>query len=494
MSGVVESVQVYNNYSGSPLSYSTATNNIGADSIGGKSVVNGGYIYYAGGCTSLTCTTGTDSNTVYYAPINANGDLGTWNTTTAMGTKRAYFGLTAYKGYLYAIGGSNFATTALATTEHAYICDGTTTGGCTAGGGNIGKVGTWSADTSMGAGNERADFGFSTFNGYVYVAGGTNNSGTLQTSVFHALLGTGSIGSWTTTDTAFTTARSGAVLVAYGASLYLLGGYDGANYLQDTQYVNITGTGTIGTWAPGTSLPQPVRQGGGFAANGYLYLFGGRSASATCTTNTYVAAISGYPPGSANRYGIGGWSQTVVSYSDARFGEAAAYGSCKTYLLGGGCSALVGTGTGTTANRAFFSTLQVQPQISNYSLPIDASVDVFPAKWLLNGVDNGTGAQWTLNYMSSNNATHSWGTNTSAGAVTLGTPGTYTYFDATTGERWYFLNVTVDASQAFGFPEDVTRGPTITDITLEFSANPGLRLHHGKTFAGGILQPLDAPF
>jgi hypothetical protein len=503
ISGVVESLQVYNNYSGSPLSYSTAANNIGTDSIGGRAVVSGGYIYYAGGCTSLTCTVGTDSAAVYYAPVSSNGDIATWAATTSMGTNRAYFGLTAYGGYMYAIGGSNQTTTALATTEHAFICDGTATGGCTAGGGNVGKLGTWTADTSMGAGNERADFGFSMFNGYVYVVAGSNNSGTLQTSVFHALLSSGTIGSWTTTDTAITApARSGAVLVAYGQSLFLAGGIDVSNnYLLDTQYVNITGTGAIGTWANGTSLPQPVRQGAGFAANGYLYIFGGRSNTTACTTNTYVAPIGGYAPGSTSRFGIGNWSQTVVAYSDARFGLAAAYGPGKAYLLGGGCSALVGTGTGTTANRAFYSTLQNQPQVANYSIEIDTDTDVFPAKWLMNGVDNGTGAQWNLNYQSSTNANNVWGQNTLAGVVTLGTPGTYTPLDSggtntntTVGARYYLLRVNVDASGAFGFPEDVTRGPTIADMTLEFTSDPSKRLHHGKTYTGGQLQPLDAPF
>ncbi len=504
MNGAVESMQVYNNYSGSPQAYSTATNNTGADGIGGRAVVNGGYIYYAGGCTSLACGAGTDTTSVYYAQISSDGDIGTWATTTAMGTKRAYFGLTAYGGYMYAIGGSNQTTTALATTEHAYICDGTATGGCTAGGGNIGKLGTWSADTSMGATFERADFGFSMFNGYVYVVGGTNNAGTLQNTVFHALLGAGSIGTWTTSDTAFTQIRSGSVLVAYGQTLYLMGGYDGANYLLDTQYVNITGTGAIGTWAFGTSLPQAVRQGAGFAANGYLYVFGGRSAASTCTTNTYVAPITGYAPGSSSRFGIGSWSQTVVAFSDARFGEAAAYGSGKTYILGGGCSALVGTGTGTTANRAFYSTLQNQPQIANYSIEIDTDTNVFPAKWLMNGVDNGTGAQWNFNYQSSTTANNVWGINTNAGTVTLGTPGTYNPLDGSSnntntaacacGAEYFFLHVNVDASQAFGFPEDVTRGPTIADITLEFSSDPSKRLHHGKTFTGGQLQPLETPF
>jgi hypothetical protein len=413
-----------------------------------------------------------------------------------MGTKRAFFGMAAYGGYMYAIGGTNFATVALATTEHAFICDGTATGGCTAGGGNIGKLGTWSADTSMGAGNERADFGFSTFNGYIYVAGGTNNSSVLQNTVFHALLGAGSIGAWTTNDTTFTTARSGPVLVAYGQTLYLMAGYDGANYLLDTQFVNITGTGSIGSWAFGSSLPQAIRQGGGFAANGYLYVIGGRSAASTCTTNTYIAPINGYTPGSSTRFGIGVWSQTVIAFTGARYGQATAFGQGKAYLMGGGCAAFVSAG-----DRTYYATLQAQPQVANYSLEIDTDTNVFPAKWLLNGVDNGTGAQWNLNYQSSTTANNTWGQNTAAGVVTLGTPGTYTPKDGsgtdtntTVGAQYYFLRVNVDASQAFGFPEDVTRGPTVADLTLEFTADPSKRLHHGKTFTGGVLQPLDAPF
>ena len=402
-----------------------------------------------------------------------------------MTASRAWFGLVAYGGYMYAIGGQN-AAVAVASTEHAVI------------NGN-GTLGNWAADTSMGVGNERADFGYAQFNGYVYVAGGMNNSSAFQNTVFHSQIGAGSLGAWVTNDTTFTTVRTGATLVAYGATLYLMGGIDAAagNYLLDTQYVNITGTGTIGTWTFGTSLPQPVRQGTGFAANGYLYVFGGRSASATCTTNTYVAPINGYPPGSSSRYGIGGWSQTVVAFSEARYGASASYNAGKTYILGGACSTLIGQASGGTTpypNRVFYSTLQSQPQISNYSVAIDQDTDVFPAKYLMNGVDNGTGAQWQLSYKSSNNATNAWSAATNAGVVTLGTPGAVSYADTLTGERWYFLSVTVDASQAFGYPEDVTRGPTITDITLETTVDPGKRLHHGKSFTGGVLQPLDAPF
>jgi hypothetical protein len=54
--------------------------------------------------------------------------------------------------------------------------------------------------------------------------------------------------------------------------------------------------------------------------------------------------------------------------------------------------------------------------------------------------------------------------------------------------------VSIDASQAFGYPEDISRGPTIADLTLQFTANPSKRLMHGRTFTGGLQQPDDTPF
>jgi hypothetical protein len=268
----------------------------------------------------------------------------------------------------------------------------------------------------------------------------------------------------------------------------------------DVQYAALTSSGTVtGSWANTTSLPQPVRQGSGFAANGYIYVFGGRSAATTCTNNSYIAPIIGYPPNSTNRYGIGVWSQTSVTYTGNRYGAAAAYGNGKVYLLGGICNATL-----TNTTRTIYSTLMIQPQISSYSLMIDADTNVFPSKWLMNGVDGGTGAQWVFSYQSSRDADNTWGVVTNAGGVTLGTPGTYTPLDASgnntnttapaVGARYYYLYVTVDASQAFGFAEDVTRGPVIYDITLQFTAIPSKRLMHGRTFIGGQQQPEDTPF
>ncbi|MCA9324611.1 hypothetical protein KDA23_00895, partial [Candidatus Saccharibacteria bacterium] len=90
-----------------------------------------------------------------------------------------------------------------------------------------------------------------------------------------------------------------------------------------------------------------------------------------------------------------------------------------------------------------------------------------------------------------------WGQTTNFGDVTLGTLNTFTPKDSvgsnTSFARWYYFSLSIDASQTFGYPEDVTRGPTIADLSLFYTADPSKRLMHGRTFNGGEQQPLDTP-
>lgn len=90
-----------------------------------------------------------------------------------------------------------------------------------------------------------------------------------------------------------------------------------------------------------------------------------------------------------------------------------------------------------------------------------------------------------------------WGQTTNFGEVALGLPGAYIPKDDggnnSNCARFYYFMVNVDSSRAFGFPEDIQRGPTITDLTLQFTADPSKRLMHGRTFTGGLQQPIDTP-
>lgn len=356
----------------------------------------------------------------------------------------------------------------------------------------IGGSGSTSTASTVGAdGQVVISYGSYTPTNTVYVSPQLNSGGNIT--------------SWSTSSTSFNVARSGATAVAYANNLYILGGYDGTNYLSDTQYAQIdSSTGNVtGNWTYSQSLPSPMAGGDGFAVNGYIYLIGGRSSDTECAPSTLVAPISANTTIATgnNPTGVGVWYATNQRYTGARYGNAAVYNDGKAYVVGGGC----GIQTTYASPTAQQTTLLSQPQVAKYSIMFDTDTDVFPNYWLLNGIDNSIGARWQLKYrsMANQQATTkcatmtTWGQDTNFGNVTLGTPGAYIVKDGSGSNincgRYFYFNVTVDSSQAFGYPDDVTRGPTISDLTFQFTADPSKRLMHGRTFIGGIQMPDDTP-
>lgn len=495
MTGTTQTFQLYNNYSGSPYSYSAGANLFSTDRIGASSTIYNGYIYIAGGCTSATdCTTATTD--VQYSAIDASGALGAWATASnLLPAVRAWGQLETAGGYLYYLGGQDSTSTNEQSTVYyvGTFSSGNISAAWSTASGGIG-------DTNSQIAQERTKFSAAVWNNRIFVVGGLDGSAAATSTVYvtPSLASGGNIAadSWTST-TAFNVARSGTTAIAYANNLYILGGDDGTNYLNDVQYAQISSSGTVGSWTYSANLPDKITGADGFAANGYMYLLGGRSATTTCESNTLVAPISANTTIASgnNPTGVGDWYETNVKYTGNRYGGAVVYNEGKAYILGGGCGATI---TYTGANRVVQTALQSQPQVAKYSRMIDTDTDVFPTKWLMNGLDNSTGAQWYLKYKSSTAATASWGQETDYGVVTLGTPGTYTPKDSggtnTNYARYYYLTVTIDSSQAYGYPEDVTRGPTVADLSLFFTSDPSKRLRHGKTFTGGEQQPLDTPF
>lgn len=508
--GTIQTFQLYNNYSGSPASYGAGANLFTTDRLGASSAVLNGYIYLAGGCTTTAsgaCTAATDN--VQYASLTSVGAIGTWANTTdnTLPAVRTFGQLEAAGGTLYYIGGQS----STATDERPEVYYGTPSSG---------DVSSWNTATN-GLPDGRTQHSAAVWNNRIYVTGGIAQTGGAVSNVVYAspnLSAGGDIGSaWTATGmTAFNVARSGLTAIAYANNLYIFGGYDGTNYLNDSQFTQINSDGTLDSWAYTTSLPGRLRQADGFAANGFMYLFGGRSDDTSCASNTIVAPISANTTIASgnNPTGVGEWFETNVKYSGDRYAATTVYSEGKAYLLGGGCGA---SGTLTGANRIVQTTLQSQPQVAKYSRMIDTDSDVFPNSWLMNGVDNSIGAHWTVRYRSMHDLDTAaetdpnedcgtsltmpqmttWGQETNFGDVALGTVNIYNPLNSSGGDincaRYYYFSVTIDASQTFGYPEDVSRGPTIADLSLFFTADPSKRLKHGKTFTGGEQQPYDTP-
>lgn len=492
----LQTFQIYNNDSGAPATYSTG-NTIGVDRIGGSAVISNGYIYYAGGCSDIACTTPT-SNT-YYASLDANGIIGSWNSGGALPNVRAWGKLLTIGTTLYYVGGQDSSLTSSAQSTIFYSSSGGSP--------------SWSATTtgltnSGGSAQPRTQFGAAVWNNRIYVVGGyTGTPVTSSVLVSPQLPSGGNISSnWSSSSSTINVGRAGGAVIAYANNLYVLGGYDGTSYLSDVQYGKIsTSDGSVSGWTYSTSLPTVLRDAEGFAANGYMYLISGRSATSTCRPITLVAPISANTTIASgnNPTGVGEWYETNQKYSGDRYGAAVAYRDGKTYVLGGGCSTFV-QNTGPDM-RTYYTALLSQPQVAQYSIMFDNDTDVYPRKWLLNGLDNSVGAFWQMNYRSMSTTTNcngsamtTWGQSTTKNPVVLGQPENYTALNGAGSNmncaRYYYMLVTIDSSQAYGYPEDVTRGPTITDLTLQFTADPSKRLMHGRTFTGGLQQPIDTPY
>jgi hypothetical protein len=112
---VVDYAQI--NANGSLGTWSDAGNDLPAATYKAASVIYNGYIYEIGGVNS----SGNDVSTVEYAPINSNGTLGSWTVTTSLPIIMDYPETTAYDGYLYEVAGYNSSSAPVATVYYAPI-------------------------------------------------------------------------------------------------------------------------------------------------------------------------------------------------------------------------------------------------------------------------------------------------------------------------------------------------------------------------------------
>jgi hypothetical protein len=334
-SDVIQTFQLYNNDSGAPSGYAASANTYATNPnrIGASSVVLNGYIYNAGGCTSTNdCTTAI--NSVSRAAIDVNGNIGAWSDTAVLPDVRAWGKLETAGGSLYYIGGQSSTPTDLR--AEVYYA--------TPSAGSISSWGTVSGANDLPA--ARSEFASTVWNNRIYVIGGLGSgtgcsAGDCNTVYVSPQLNSGGniTSAWDSAgSTSFNVNRSGATAVAYANNLYLFGGFDGANYLSDSQYSQInSSTGLAGNWTYSTSLPSALAYSDGFAANGYIYLLGGQSAANACDPVTLVAPISANTTITSGNLptGIGTWYETNQRYTGSRYGASAVYNDGKAYVVGG---------------------------------------------------------------------------------------------------------------------------------------------------------------
>jgi hypothetical protein len=256
-----------------------------------SSVVNGGYIYEIGGCTS-SCgnTTGSGSETVEYSQVNAaNGNLSTptcpsgWTAsspwcynTSSLPANVAWATAQVNNGYVYDLGGGTSQTVENATVEYAPL-------------NNDGSVGSWAANVSLSQSLDQATSGVD--NGYIYVIGGYNGSATTNLNAYQpANGGNASIVSLADAGNDLPAATSNSSSVAYDGYLYEVGGLNSsANPIGTVDEATINNNGTVGTWSDVGDLPTPAYLTGLVAVNGYIYDIGGYTLASNAGAQSMIS-------------------------------------------------------------------------------------------------------------------------------------------------------------------------------------------------------------
>lgn len=266
-----------------------------------SSVVNGNYIYALGGYDGTNYLTD-----VYYASLNSAGTIGTWTATTSFGTGRDFFGAQALANYLYIAGGNDGLD--LGDVQYAPI-------------NSNGTIGTWAtaSNTFLTA---RAGFGFTAYDGTLYIEGGTDGSNLNDVQFASINPATGAPNAWSTSANTIT-ARAYLASVATNGELYVFEG-DGSTDVQYAQFVG-GGSGDVSGWNTGTALPAARAYSPAVAYNGYLYVLGGY-------TGSYHADVQ-VAPLTATTGAVGSWTATT-NLPDARQVDAFAYNGYM-YIVGG---------------------------------------------------------------------------------------------------------------------------------------------------------------
>jgi N-acetylneuraminic acid mutarotase len=232
-------------------------NSLSGTETSSTSVVYNGYVYEIGGEYN-----GQSTNKVYYASLNTDGSVGSWQTASnSLPASLEAATSVVYNGYVYVMGGN--AGTIESTVYYASL-------------NADGSVGSWqTASNSLPASLEAATS--VVYNGYVYVMGGEDASSKVSSVYYAKLNSNGSVGTWQTSSSSLPDQISGATTVVNEGYVYVLGGEDNNyNIVTSIYYASLNADGSVSTWQTASNNTiDPVAFATAVTSNGYIYVMGG---------------------------------------------------------------------------------------------------------------------------------------------------------------------------------------------------------------------------
>lgn len=290
-----------------------------------------GYVYVLGG----TDSGGTSKKTVYYAKVNQDGSLGSWKCQgqNSVSGSSDYCGVSptnsntlpsgnignavvAYGGYLYMFGG--YDGSYLNTAYSAKI-------------NSDGSTGAWTSRGTFSHSSYTA--GATVYNGYVYLVGGMPNSGQLGTRYlqFAKLGANGTIGTWTSYDTALPSNLMAAAVTTSNGYLYAVAGRNSGS-TKSVYYMKLNNDGTPSTTSFTTNTTETTYYHNGaasYVANGNLYITGELTGNGSGVTTEYA------PINDDGSIGTFVFSESNLPEEHAYFGQGGVAANGRFYVIGG---------------------------------------------------------------------------------------------------------------------------------------------------------------
>jgi N-acetylneuraminic acid mutarotase len=193
--------------------------------------------------------------------------------------------------------------------------------------GDSGMIQPWQTGNNTGF-TGRDSYGSVVVNGYVYIIGGLNSGGTLQSIVQYAkLLPNGNVGNWVN-GVSLPEVREGLTAVTANGYIYVMGGETtGGTIRSSIYYAKVNPDGSLNNWQTATnSMPNTLEYLAGVTLNGYIYAIGGFDGSNVATTYYAKLNVDG---------SISAWSTASATLAFTARGVSATTANGYIYVAGG---------------------------------------------------------------------------------------------------------------------------------------------------------------
>lgn len=287
-------------------------------------VATGKHLYVIGGDVNGTATA-----EIYSAEINELGNIFSWHQcNTSLPAGLASHTATYVNGYMYIAGGSSL-TSGNTATSAVYVAQ-------VLGGGDLSS---FTATTSLPAALS-AHTAFA-YDGKLFIVGGKNNSGVLQSQVYYSTVGAdGSCGPWASAGNFPTGISNHATVCSNGMATVISGDIGGSVPLSRKAYTCDLSNFPILTWTMSSNeLTNRRKDGQVVCANDQLIFTGGEELSGLPNNETRISLLSMATQlcetGTfiSNPFFVGS-EKNIVSYS-YQLQSAAGAGSTAYYRLAG---------------------------------------------------------------------------------------------------------------------------------------------------------------